>query len=63
MTIILEPPDGCMEIGGYILVVTPGKEWLTQEGEVTGIFSKRGVWDTPEEAMQFLVGFNAPVSG
>jgi len=55
--LILDPPNGCQEIGGYILVITPGKEWLTQTGEPTTDFSQRGIWDTPEAAEEDLTGF------
>ena len=47
---ILEPPKGCQEIPGYILVLIPGKKWLTQDGRATTIFNERGVWATPEDA-------------
>lgn len=46
----LEVPKCCMECPGFILTVEPGKSWLTSEGEVTTVFSERGVWETLEEA-------------
>jgi hypothetical protein len=47
---ILEPPKGCMETAGYILVLKPGKKWLTADGRATTVFSERGVWATIEDA-------------
>jgi hypothetical protein len=47
---VLEPPEGCMAIAGFILVVEEGKSWLTKDGKVTTNFKDRGVWDTPEES-------------
>ena len=48
----IEPPDGCLEIPGFILVTEEGKSWFTQYGDVTRDFDKRGVWDTAGDADQ-----------
>ena len=50
MSEIQEPPTGCMEIAGFILVIEEGKSWLTKDGVSTTNFNERGIWDTPEEA-------------
>lgn len=52
-TEILEPPVGCMEIPGYILVLKAGG-WLTKAGAVTSVFKDRGVWATEEAAAEAL---------
>ena len=44
----IEPPPGCQEIPGFILVV--GEGWVTQDGRHTLEFSARGVWPTQAEA-------------
>lgn len=54
---ILEPPEGCLEIKGFILVIVPGECWLTQEGKVTSVFSERGVWETVEASNEVKDGF------
>lgn len=54
---ILEPPEGCMEISGFILVVEPGKQWITQDGEITRDFSKRGQWATAEDSEAARIEF------
>jgi len=48
-TPVLDPPEGCMEIAGYILCVG-NKHWMTETGGVTDILEDRGVWPTAEEA-------------
>ena len=48
----IEPPDGCLEIPGFILVTEEGKSWFTQYGDVTRDFDKRGVWETAGDADQ-----------
>ena len=48
----IEPPDGCLEIPGFILVIEEGKSWFTQYGDVTRDFDKRGVWETAGDADQ-----------
>lgn len=47
---ILESPNKCQEIAGYILVIKPGGKWVTQDGQTTTVFGNRGVWATVEEA-------------
>lgn len=47
---IQEPPPGCLEIPGFILTHPQG--WLTQDGEVTSDWNRRGVWATAEEARE-----------
>ena len=47
---ILEPPPGCIEIPGFILVIEPGRKWLTQNGQATTVFGERGIWETEEDA-------------
>jgi len=54
---ILDPPNECQEIPGYILVITPDKEWLMQTGQVTTVWEQRGVWATAEEAEKARVAF------
>ena len=49
----IDPPDGCIEITGIILVIEPGKSWVTLEGYKTTVFAERGVWPTLEEAEMF----------
>jgi hypothetical protein len=44
----IDPPPGCQEIPGIILVVNGG--WVTQDGQFTAVFSERGVWPTQEAA-------------
>jgi hypothetical protein len=46
---IKEPPDGCIEIPGFIIVVSEEKAWLTKDGNVTDDFKQRGVWETEKE--------------
>ncbi len=46
---LIEPPAGCMEIPGFIMIVKGGG-WLTKDGKVTENFEERGVWETPEDA-------------
>ena len=48
----IEPPDGCLEIPGFILVIEEGKSWLMQYGGVTTNFTERGVWETAGDADQ-----------
>lgn len=48
-----EPPEGCQEIPGVILIVEPGKSWLTATGEITGVWKERGVWASEEDANRF----------
>ena len=43
-------PPGCQEIPGFILTVETGKVWLTQDGEETTVWEKRGVWPTAQAA-------------
>lgn len=47
---ILDPPSGCIEIKGFLLVIEPGKLWLRKDLTVTDVWSERGVWATQEEA-------------
>ena len=63
MTAMIEPPTGCMEIPGYILVVFPGKLWLTQAGEVTEVWSERGIWPTEADAKIALEKFQRDIDG
>ena len=52
---ILEPPDGCQAIPGFILTVgNKGESWLTQGGEKTDVWKERGIWPTVEEAKATL---------
>ena len=44
----IDPPPGCQEIPGFVLVVNGG--WVTQSGQFTTVFSERGVWPTQEAA-------------
>jgi hypothetical protein len=44
----IEPPPGCQEISGFILNVKDG--WVTRDGQLTTVFSERGVWPTQEAA-------------
>lgn len=46
----LEPPPGCMVQPGYILPVFGGKFWFTMTGDLTDVWSRRGVWPTEAEA-------------
>ncbi len=46
----IDPPPGCQEIPGFILVVFGGRVWFTQDGELTNDWNKRGVWKTVQEA-------------
>jgi hypothetical protein len=39
-----------MEMPGFILVVEPGKSWLTEDGDITDEWSKRGIWETQDDA-------------
>ena len=50
----LEPPAGCQEIPGFILVVEPEKSWLTADGNVTQNWHERGVWANQEDCAKFL---------
>ena len=51
-----EPPEGCIEIPGFILVVKD-KGWLTKDGMVTNVFCERGVWESEEDAEKALESF------
>ena len=55
---IIEPPAGCTEINGYILVIIPGKKWLTQDGQTTKTFQRRGVWTTIKDAENAKIMFD-----
>jgi hypothetical protein len=46
----LEPPEGCVQMPGFILVVEPETSWLTKDGAVTTVFADRGIWDSQEDA-------------
>ena len=50
MTTQLEPPEGCQEIEGFILVIEEGFKWFTQYGDITTNFNERGVWGTKSDA-------------
>lgn len=50
MSDLIEPPEGCMEIPGFILIIKGGDAWFTKTGEVTKNFGERGVWETKEDA-------------
>ncbi|MFA5921213.1 MAG: hypothetical protein WC856_07960 [Methylococcaceae bacterium] len=47
---ILEPPIGCIETPGFILVIEPGKTWLRKDLTVTNIWAERGIWEAAEDA-------------
>jgi len=51
---IQEPPKGTQAIPGYILPVFGGSAWITQAGEITNDWQKRGVWKTPEDAQAMM---------
>jgi hypothetical protein len=44
----IDPPPGCQEIPGFVLVVNGG--WVTHDGQFTTVFFERGVWPTQAEA-------------
>lgn len=47
---ILEPPEGCIETAGFILVIEPGISWLRKDLTMTTNWTERGVWETAEDA-------------
>lgn len=49
-----EVPPGCIEIPGIILEIRGGKAWITQDGQITTDWRKRGVWPTAVEAIAVL---------
>lgn len=53
---MIDPPPGCQEIPGVILVVEVGKAWLRADGTVTEVWTERGVWPTEADAAAFLEG-------
>ena len=55
----LDPPEGCMEIAGFILVLEPGKSWLTADGTPTNQWGERGIWETQEAAEEAKARFCA----
>jgi len=54
---MLEVPKKCMETPGVILVIEPGKAWLTIDGYVTEVWEERGIWPNEEEAMKVVAMF------
>ena len=47
---ILDPPIGCIETEGFILVIEIGKLWLRKDLTVTDSWAERGIWETAEDA-------------
>lgn len=47
---ILDPPIGCIETEGFILVNEIGKLWLRKDLTITDIWEERGIWETAEDA-------------
>ena len=48
----LEPPANCREIPGFILELSRGGPWVTQDLQLTDVWQERGIWKTLNEALE-----------
>lgn len=56
---MLEPPKECLEIPGVLLVIEPGRLWLSKDGVITDQWNERGIWETEQDALNALEYFKS----
>jgi hypothetical protein len=60
---MLEPPKGCLEIPGVLLVIEPGRLWLSKDGVITDKWHERGIWATKQDAINAIETFISRSTG